>query len=195
MIKSRRDERYFGSSFEKRDPRLDNSRNSAATYRTVGHVDNDGVMSPEEYDRATDDAYRTYVQANEGDREGTNGFREDDDRLRVHNALDPDQLEAVGGTRSDTRNVGIPKKQPTMDEIPGKAQQYADRLAHNWHGVNCSDLDKNRQALLDEGYTEDDLRKFEEIYYILHDTNRQAVYNAQDNAERINNMRQGWEPD
>jgi hypothetical protein len=186
MIKSRRDERYYRSAFEKRDPRLDDVRYHAADARIDGNVDNDDVMSPKEYDRAYKDAHRTYEQADQGwnPNQRRSPSWGDDSRLSA-----PDHDEALGENRRvDSRNIGIPKKQPTREEIPGNARQYADRLDNE---LSYDDLDDNRQALLDGGYTEDDLRKFEEIYERLQHTKNKTKYDAVDNARRIEHMQAG----
>lgn len=190
MIKSRRDERYYGSAFEKRDPRMDAAAGAAASARAKGKVANEGVMPYDEYTTASENAYDTGRQANHDNREypGAEG------RLKA-NRRDPDHDEYVGGNPMTSRNVGIPKKQRGLDSISGGAQDYAEHLDRrartDYSELTYSDF----QALRDIGYSEDDIRKFEEMFDIMDNARYDAVDNAEANARRIRNMRQGREPE
>lgn len=205
MIKSRRDQRYYGSAFEKRDPRLDGAVAGAAYNRAVGAVANDGVMPPEEYGDAFQHAVSTMEQANQGDRSEawSNGMDVawTDDRLGAYKR-DPDHDKYLG-QRRETRNVGIPKKQPDLEEIPENAQNYAHEVATDamespvtpWAIRNGDGPTKYYKMLLDKGYTEDDLAKFEEMFEALDSARYEAMYDAKDNARKIRYAREGWEPE
>ena len=185
---------------------MDHAVASAAYDRAIGAVANDGVMTPEDYGDAFKDAISTEEQANQGNREEACSNGRDvvwtDDRLGAYKR-DPDDNKYLGQRREETRNVGIPKKQPDMEEITENAQNYTHDLATNAmespitpHEIRNSDgPTEYYKMLLDKGYTEDDLRKFEEMFEALYNVRFEAMHDARDNAQRIRYAREGWDLD
>ncbi len=160
MIKSRRDQRYYGSSFEKRSQYTDETRMDAIQH----HMDT-----------ATDDTPPDEISSMIGD---YNRAQRDSDLNSGRSVEDP--------------NPGS-KPQPTPSEIQMKARSYADSLELTPETSMLSDRDiqNHRQGLLDRGYTEEDLRKFKDMYDAIYGDKYDAWSDADDNAKRIKNTRWG----
>lgn len=143
MIKSRRDERYFGSAFEKRDRRIDEARGKAAVYRGGMNIGNDKILQrfATKDDLAATSAIHDYEINNNRDinsalQERSAETGEEDspyegdlappEAVGTGNEGEPDvEVYYPWGEESRKRNVGTPRKQRPLNMIDQDAAQYA----------------------------------------------------------------------
>lgn len=193
MIKSRRDERYYGSTFEKRDSRTDLIRQDAAYVRSGSNkslpkIANKGPFSEEEYIEMVPEAGKD-LSLNRG-REINTAIRERDLEDGDFSEDTEGDLQSPKGERGKTenRNVGMPREQRSRDKIYYGANSYVADL-QDGKGIDpINQLEPGEigySALLDAGYNDEDVIRFKEMLDKLSDDSMRRLDAARANAKRI----------
>jgi hypothetical protein len=172
MIKSRRDQRYHGSAFEKRSLDVDYTRDKMALAREEGDVQNPAPLTDDEYHRARRDAWHT-------------------DNQNDLDALDEDTVDMSVAGLPERHKEPTPHEQPTPKEILDGADEHYDKLSdtnatlyrYGWHLLRDS---PEYKYLQEKGYDDEAIELYRDILtHLAYYQDKKECYPAFNNRNRI----------